>query len=74
MKKCLISAVALLLFAGCFSSCKKECICTVTRSTPSTSHSQAYEMGRMDAKDCAKYSGVVEDGEDITRTLECAQK
>ena len=74
MKKYLISAVALFLFAGCFSSCKKECVCTVTRTTPSTSHTQAYDMGRMDAKDCAKYSGEVQDGEDIVRTFECAQK
>lgn len=74
MKKYLISAVALLLFAGCFTSCKKECVCTVTRTTATTSDTKDYDMGKMDEKDCMEYTGVVQDGDGVSRTLNCALK
>ena len=73
MKKYLISAVVLFLFAGCFSSCtKKECVCTVTRTTATTMDTKPYEMGKMDEKDCQEYTGVIVDGDGVTRTLNCA--
>lgn len=72
MKKYLISAVVLILFASCFSSCiKKECVCTVTRTTATTSDTKTYEMGKMDEKDCQEYTGVVQDGDGVSRTLNC---
>ncbi len=72
MKKYLISAVGLFLFACCFTSCmKKECICTVTRTTPTTIDTKAYEMGKMDEKDCQEYTGNVVDGDGVSRTLNC---
>lgn len=73
MKKYLISAVVLFLFACCFSSClKKQCVCTVTRTTATTSDTKPYEMGKMDEKDCQEYTGVVQDGDGVSRTLNCA--
>lgn len=71
MKKYLILAAALLLSIGCFTSCKKQCICIVTRTTPTTSDTKTYEMGKMDEKDCLEYTGNVSDGEGVTRTLDC---
>ena len=71
MKKYFFTAVALLLFIGCFSSCKKECVCTVTRTTPTTIDTKPYEMGKMDEKDCQEYTGNVVDGDGVSRTLNC---
>lgn len=72
MKKYLIPAVVLFLFAVCFASCKKECICTVTRTTPTTIDTKTYEMGKMDEKDCQEYTGNIVDGDGVSRTLNCA--
>ena len=74
MKKYFVTAVALLLFAGCFSSCKKECVCTVTYPTATMSVSKPYEMGKMDEKDCQEYTGTVVDGDGVSRTLNCELK
>lgn len=74
MKKYSVTAVVLLLFAGCISSCKKECICTVTRTTPTTIDTKNYEMGKMDEKDCQEYTGNVVDGEGVIRKLNCQLK
>jgi hypothetical protein len=72
MKKYWFFAVVLLLFVGCFSSCKKQCVCVVTRTTPTTSDTKTYEMGKMDEKDCMEYTGIVKDGDGVSRTLNCA--
>jgi len=74
MKKYFIPVVTLLLFAGCFTSCKKECVCTVTRTTPTTFDTQTYEMGKMDDKDCQEYTGNIVDGDGVSRTLNCEIK
>lgn len=71
MKKYFVTAVTLLLFAGCFSSCKKECVCTVTRTTPTTIDTKTYDMGKMDDKECQEYTGNVVDGDGVSRTLNC---
>lgn len=73
MKKYLIPAVVLFLFAVCFSSCiKKKCVCVVTRTTATTSDTKTYDMGKMDEKDCQEYTGVIKDGDGVSRTLNCA--
>lgn len=74
MKKYFFPAVALLLFTGCFSSCKKDCVCTVTRTTPTTIDTETYDMGKMDDEDCQKYTSNVSDGDGVTRTLTCSLK
>ena len=74
MKKYFVTVVALLLFAGCFSSFKKECVCTVSSTTPTTSNKKTYEMGKMDEKDCLKYTDNVVDGDGVSRILNCQIK
>ena len=71
MKKFFISIVTLLLFAECFSSCKKECVCTITRTTLTTVDQVTHEIGKMDEKECQEYTGIIQDGDGVSRTLNC---
>ncbi len=71
MKKCLLTVAVVAFAALLFTSCGKSCMCKTTRTTATTSDSMVNDFGKMSEKDCLEYNKTYNDGEGITRTIDC---
>lgn len=62
-----VGVCSLILF-----SCKKDCICTDTRTTLTTRDSLQHDMGKLTEKECLEYNDTIKEGnERIFRTISC---